>query len=160
MSLGVSPTDHISEEFPRNSPDLDGCPDLSMLTHLRIDNILHNLRCRYAKNPFPDIYTNLGDVLIAINPYENLPIYKDDTISAYLSRAGAPPARTPHIFAVANRARQALLRGARCQSILMCGESGSGKTESAKHCLRFLTACCSATPGRPQPTSPGNIASQ
>ena len=48
------------------------------------------------------IYTYCGIVLVAINPYADLPIYGPDTISAY--RGQTMGDLDPHIFAVSEEA--------------------------------------------------------
>jgi len=84
-------------------------------------------------------------VLVAINPYERMDEnYTEQLMKKYqdaeinlegLAVEGDLP---PHVFTVANSAfRNLIARGAN-QSIIVCGESGSGKTESAKYMMRFL----------------------
>jgi myosin heavy subunit len=50
-------------------------------------------------------------------------------------------ALAPHVFAVAERAYRQMIHAGRyqSQSIICSGDSGSGKTESAKYLLRYLT---------------------
>ncbi|KAH8024112.1 hypothetical protein HPB51_021733 [Rhipicephalus microplus] len=71
-----------------------------------------------------------GIVLVAINPYEELPIYGNDTIFAY--RGQAMGDLDPHIFAVSEEAYTKMERENMNQSIIVSGESGAGKTVSAK----------------------------
>lgn len=77
-----------------------------------------------------------GIVLVAINPYQELPIYGSDTIWAY--RGQAMGDLDPHIFAVAEEAYTKLERESRDQSIIVSGESGAGKTVSAKYAMRYF----------------------
>jgi len=56
----------------QNPPHLDGVGDMSQLTYLEEDNVVHNLICRYKKN---EIYTNISNIMIAVNPYQQLAIY-------------------------------------------------------------------------------------
>jgi myosin V len=51
---------------------------------------------------------NVGIVLVAINPYQHLPIYDIDTIHAYRGQDIA--SMDPHIFAVAEEAFKRLSR--------------------------------------------------
>ncbi|NWV68508.1 MYO5B protein, partial [Malurus elegans] len=78
-----------------------------------------------------------GIVLIAINPYEALPIYGDEVIRAYSGRQLGD--MDPHIFAVAEEALGQMVRFGRSQSLVISGESGAGKTASAKYAMRFFT---------------------
>lgn len=42
--------------------------------------ILHNLRQRFLKD---EIYTSIGGILIAVNPFKRLPLYGSSRIEAY-----------------------------------------------------------------------------
>lgn len=77
-------------------------------------------------------------MLVAINPYETLPIYTDNTISQYRGKKlGCLP---PHIYAIGDSAFQSLSNCNQDQCIVISGESGAGKTESMKLILRYLAA--------------------
>lgn len=77
-------------------------------------------------------------MLVAINPYEILPIYTNKEITNYRNRKiGDMP---PHIFAVGDSAYQELSKENRDQCIVISGESGAGKTESTKLILQYLAA--------------------
>lgn len=77
-------------------------------------------------------------MLVAINPYEALPIYTQRTIDEYRGmRLGSLP---PHIYAIGDSAFQALSNCNQDQCIVISGESGAGKTESMKLILRYLAA--------------------
>ncbi|KAM5126339.1 unconventional myosin-VIIa-like, partial [Mantella aurantiaca] len=84
--------------------------------------------------------TYIGDILIALNPLRDLPIYGSQVSDEY----GSQPIRSlpPHIFAVADRAYRNLLSNqetsCRNQTIVISGDSGAGKTESTKLLLRHL----------------------
>lgn len=46
-------------------------------------NVIHNLKCRYERE-VPDIYTGMGGiVLVAVNPYQILPVYDQKHIDLY-----------------------------------------------------------------------------
>lgn len=77
-------------------------------------------------------------MLVAINPYEILPIYTNTEISMYRNKKiGDSP---PHIFAIGDSAFQQMKRDLKDQCIVISGESGAGKTESTKLILQYLAA--------------------
>eukprot|EP00966_Prymnesium_polylepis_P135094 3122730-Prymnesium_polylepis.1 len=45
----------------------------------------------------------------------------------------------PHVFAVADRAYRQMAHYGQSQAVIISGESGSGKTETAKIVMSFLT---------------------
>uniref|UniRef100_A0A671VPV9 Myosin VAb n=1 Tax=Sparus aurata TaxID=8175 RepID=A0A671VPV9_SPAAU len=125
----------------RNPNILVGENDLTALSYLHEPAVLHNLKVRFVDSRL--IYTYCGIVLVAINPYESLPIYEADIISAYSGQNMGD--MDPHIFAVAEEAYKQMARDERNQSIIVSGESGAGKTVSAKYAMRyFATVSCSS----------------
>uniref|UniRef100_A0AAR2KID0 Myosin VAb n=1 Tax=Pygocentrus nattereri TaxID=42514 RepID=A0AAR2KID0_PYGNA len=120
---------------PLRNPDiLVGENDLTALSYLHEPAVLHNLRVRFIDSKL--IYTYCGIILVAINPYESLPIYGEDIISAYSGQNMGD--MDPHIFAVAEEAYKQMARDERNQSIIVSGESGAGKTVSAKYAMRYF----------------------
>ena len=75
-------------------------------------------------------------MLVAINPYEYLPIYENDTIQLY--RDEDVQLLEPHIFATAELAYQSMINFSHNQSIIVSGESGAGKTVNAKYAMRYF----------------------
>lgn len=120
---------------PLRNPDiLVGENDLTSLSYLHEPAVLHNLQVRFCRHNA--IYTYCGIVLVAINPYSELPIYGSDTVWTY--RGQSMGDLDPHIFAVAEEAYTKLEREQRDQSIIVSGESGAGKTVSAKYAMRYF----------------------
>ncbi|KAM5265182.1 myosin-IIIb [Hipposideros larvatus] len=108
--------------------------DLVNLEVLDEDTIIHQLQKRYVDLL---IYTYVGDILIALNPFQNLSIYSPQFSRLYhgVKRASNPP----HIFASADAAYQCMVTFSKDQCIVISGESGSGKTESAHLIVQHLT---------------------
>uniref|UniRef100_A0A8C7U3B0 Myosin VB n=1 Tax=Oncorhynchus mykiss TaxID=8022 RepID=A0A8C7U3B0_ONCMY len=120
--------------FLRNPDILVGENDLTALSYLHEPAVLHNLKVRFLEPNH--IYTYCGIVLVAINPYDQLQIYGEEVINAYSGQNMGD--MDPHIFAVAEEAYKQMARDERNQSIIVSGESGAGKTVSAKYAMRFF----------------------
>ncbi|XP_065577128.1 unconventional myosin-IXb-like isoform X4 [Artemia franciscana] len=119
----------LYQPLDREYPDLCQLPDLNETT------LLENLKARFNAG---HIYTYVGSILIAVNPFKFYPIYNPKYVKLYQNRRlGELP---PHIFAVADAAYHSMLRERRQQCIVISGESGSGKTESTNFLLHHLTA--------------------
>ncbi|XP_032624082.1 unconventional myosin-Vb isoform X1 [Chelonoidis abingdonii] len=132
------PVDLKTNQLPflRNPDILVGENDLTALSYLHEPAVLHNLKVRFLESNH--IYTYCGIVLVAINPYEQLPIYEQDVIYAYSGQNMGD--MDPHIFAVAEEAYKQMARDEKNQSIIVSGESGAGKTVSAKYAMRFFAS--------------------
>ncbi|XP_039606325.1 unconventional myosin-Vb isoform X1 [Polypterus senegalus] len=120
--------------FLRNPDILVGENDLTALSYLHEPAVLHNLKVRFLESNH--IYTYCGIVLVAINPYEQVPIYGEDVIYAYSGQNMGD--MDPHVFAVAEEAYKQMARDEKNQSIIVSGESGAGKTVSAKYAMRYF----------------------
>ncbi|KAK2585257.1 hypothetical protein KPH14_009957 [Odynerus spinipes] len=107
--------------------------DLAALDMLSEDAIVDQLEHRYEQG---QIYTYIGDILVAVNPFTNLGLYTGIEQRRYKGQARSD--NPPHIFAVADAAYQALLHQRQNQAIVISGESGAGKTESANLLLKQL----------------------
>ncbi|TDH73311.1 hypothetical protein CCR75_007396 [Bremia lactucae] len=134
--------------LPRNRPCEQDQRDLVALPHLHEASILNALRLRYERNA---IYTQLGDILVSINPFQDLPhLYADEVLQSYAHdhKAGysdlvaASDLREPHLFAVARAAYMDIVQNGRSQSILISGESGAGKTEATKIMMTYFAVTC------------------
>ncbi|CAA7049152.1 unnamed protein product [Microthlaspi erraticum] len=121
------------ELFPANPDILEGVEDLIQLSYLNEPSVLYNLRVRYSQDL---IYSKAGPVLIAVNPFKNVEIYGNDFISAYQKKS----VDAPHVYAVADAAYDEMMREEKNQSIIISGESGAGKTETAKFAMQYLAA--------------------
>ncbi|OQV26087.1 Unconventional myosin-Vb [Hypsibius exemplaris] len=129
--------------FPplRNPEIFRGLSDLTQLSYLHEPAVLHNLRVRFAE--YKTIYTYCGIVLVAINPYQEMNIYDNGTMETY--RGCAMGELDPHIFAIAEEAFTKMEREDRDQSIIVSGESGAGKTVSAKYVMRYVAEAKGST---------------
>uniref|UniRef100_A0A8C1TJ59 Myosin IIIB n=1 Tax=Cyprinus carpio TaxID=7962 RepID=A0A8C1TJ59_CYPCA len=115
---------------------IESCPDddLVNLEVLDEETIIAHLQRRYQEL---QIYTYVGDILIALNPFQTLNIYSPQFSKLYhgMKRSTNPP----HIFATADAAYQSMVTLSKDQCIIISGESGAGKTESAHLIVQHLT---------------------
>eukprot|EP01083_Nonionella_stella_P012776 36117_1 len=126
--------------FISNPKSLDGVPDLSMLVYLEMKNVLYNCEWRYNKMQRKYCYTSVSTILVAINPYERLPIYGQDVINEFheAMKKGRLPQGRPHPYGVSARSYMRMIQRKCNQSVVVCGESGAGKTETTKLLMRYL----------------------
>lgn len=118
---------------PANPDILDGVDDLMQLSYLNEPSVLYNIQCRYKQDM---IYTKAGPVLVAINPFKKVSLYGNDYIEAYKRKS----IESPHVYAIADTAMREMVRDEVNQSIIISGESGAGKTETAKIAMQYLAA--------------------
>ncbi|KAF8978491.1 Myosin type-2 heavy chain 1 [Entomortierella lignicola] len=117
----------------RNPPLLEGTEDLTNLSYLNEPAVLSNIKTRYSHC---NIYTYSGIVLIAANPFARVNLYTQDIIQAYSGRRRGE--LEPHLFAIAEDAYRCMIRDGKNQTIVVSGESGAGKTVSAKFIMRYF----------------------
>ncbi|KAK9829628.1 hypothetical protein WJX72_006968 [[Myrmecia] bisecta] len=112
----------------------DTVDDLVKSDFLHEPGILHTLRVRYTLDM---IYTYSGNILIAANPHKRLRhLYGARMMTQY---RGVPLGElSPHVYAIAEQAFTAMMIDEQRQAILISGESGAGKTESAKMVMQYL----------------------
>lgn len=139
------------------------CPPFSRVGRAR--ELGAGPRLRAEEQPCPPrfqkgrIYTYIGEVLVSVNPYQELPLYGPEAIARYQGRELYE--RPPHLYAVANAAYRAMKRRARDTCIVISGtRPGGGRTpEEGGQTAGAHSACPSVCPqgragrGRRRPAS-------
>ncbi|XP_059197185.1 unconventional myosin-VIIb [Centropristis striata] len=120
---------------PMHPTSVKGVDDMIRLGDLNEAGLLRNLLVRHKEG---HIYTYTGSILVAVNPYQLLPLYTTENVHMYTDRRlGELP---PHVFAIADSCFFNMRRNKKNQCCVISGESGAGKTESTKLMLQFLAA--------------------
>ncbi|PVD39191.1 hypothetical protein C0Q70_01819 [Pomacea canaliculata] len=132
---GLPPWVTMAESFRRELETEEGVEDMINLSDLNEHIILHNLRTRYGRD---HIYTYVGSILVAVNPYRTFNIYGLDMVKLYDSQQlGNLP---PHLFAISSASYSKMVKEKENQVLVISGESGAGKTESTKLIMQYLAA--------------------
>ena len=120
-----------------------GIADMVEIDELNPASLLYNLMTRYKRD---EIYTYVGPILLVLNPFkkiEHLGLESTRLKYVEITRSDQPlqlkKSLDPHSYALSAQAYYSLRREGRRQGIVISGESGAGKTESAKVCMEFLT---------------------
>ena len=143
----------LANEYPVDANGNNDCPrDLIELTHLHEPSVVECLSHRYMQD---EIYTFTGPVLLALNPFQSLRgLYGEAAMKMYWDHAENSSFRDklpPHVYSIADASFRSMMRKLDesleeespqgCdQSILVSGESGAGKTVTAKFVMKYLAA--------------------
>ncbi|CAF3490687.1 unnamed protein product [Adineta steineri] len=119
---------------PQQQTNSFSTDDLAQLETFDEQSIITYMYDRFLAN---QIYTYIGDILVAVNPFRSLQIYGKDVMMRY--RSSVKSEQPPHIYALADFTYQAMLHDLENQYIVISGESGSGKTQSANFLVKQLT---------------------
>ncbi|KAL4223752.1 Unconventional myosin-XIX [Mactra antiquata] len=121
--------------IPRSDQLLKDTISLTDLSPLNEGSVLGCLHQRFVND---NIYTNAGSTIVAVNPFKSIEeLYTVDKVLSYHDQFED----SPHIYKVGYEAYNRLCHGLgkTDQCIIVSGESGSGKTVTAKHLLRYMT---------------------
>lgn len=110
--------------------------DNTLLSVLDKAHILANMRNRFKRDC---IYTFTASVLLSVNPWKQVPgMYSDQMQMLYTNKS--LHSLPPHPYAIADTAYRYFQGDSKSQVLVVSGESGSGKTETAKVVINFLAS--------------------
>ncbi|KAI8137361.1 chitin synthase-domain-containing protein [Fennellomyces sp. T-0311] len=115
--------------------------DLAQLASPTEDSITATLRVRYDNDT---IYTRINDaILVVLNPYKDT--LQSHTSPEYVAEYKEIVTESleplpPHVYQITNQAYLHMRRTGIDQSILLSGETGSGKSEAQRSILQHLIA--------------------
>lgn len=129
-----------------HTADLD---NLCFMNNFHEAPLLDALRERSRRQK---IYTDIGNVLVSVNPYENIEGLYDRPLDYFsYDRIDSTDFTVlpPHVYYIANTALTSMLKSTSLsclskymnQSLVISGESGAGKTEASKKVVSFLIDC-------------------
>ena len=92
--LTVRACDEDARELSADACDVEvldaravlGVADMTTLDELTEVSLIHTLRLRYARK---EVYTSVGGIIIALNPYQRLPQLYDEAAMARTAHADA-----------------------------------------------------------------------
>ncbi|KAG5491542.1 hypothetical protein JIQ42_01446 [Leishmania sp. Namibia] len=130
-----------------------GVEDLVLLPQISDKAITDDLSVRHREDL---IYTNIGSVLLVVNPFKEIQgLYNDAHMQFYRHSGrlggtryalleGQEPGDAalggPHIFALAEDTYRSMVSEEENQCIIISGESGAGKTEASKQIMQYISA--------------------
>ncbi|CAK4785130.1 unnamed protein product [Aphanomyces euteiches] len=121
------------ESFEPANPLFVTYPDMTSLRYLNEPALMKNLYDRWTHEDRQP-YTRVSNILIAVNPLRRLEkLEKAPFVQQSLDKS------PPHPYHIAENAYRQMRSVKQNQSIIISGESGSGKTETSKIILDYLT---------------------
>lgn len=109
--------------------------NLVLASELSENSMREQLKRRYQNR---EIYTFVGDILVALNPFAAVPLYDDTFADFYSATSERSHCLRPHVYALALKAYRALAETNVNQACIISGESGAGKTETAKYFIAHV----------------------
>ena len=114
---------------------------MAEVSPINTKDLLTNIQNRYNED---SIFTNVGDTLIITNPYQIIPgLYTEEKMQEIINYCKENSVERyergqPHCFDTTMHSIFDLLNQKKNQALVISGESGAGKTECAKLCMKFI----------------------
>ena len=114
---------------------------MAEVSPINTKDLLTNIKNRYLKDV---IFTNVGDTLIITNPYRIIPgLYTEEKMKEIADFCKENSVERyersqPHCFDTTMHSIFDLIHESKNQALVISGESGAGKTECAKLCMKFI----------------------
>ncbi|EIW79950.1 glycosyltransferase family 2 protein [Coniophora puteana RWD-64-598 SS2] len=129
---------------------LESVNDLATLSPVSDDIIVTCIRERFMSD---NIYTAIGsNAIVAVNPHKYVSSNADSLLHKYAADyRNTQDNKTPlppHIFQLANDAYFHMRRTTQDQSLLISGETGSGKSENRRLAIKTLLELSVSNPGK------------
>ena len=124
-------------------PDIN-VEDMAEVSPINTNDLLNNIHNRYDKDL---IFTNVGETLIVVNPYQIIPgLYTQDRMEEIIKASNEKTLLgfnkyvkgSPHVYDTTMNTIFDLINYKKDQALVISGESGAGKTECAKLCMKFI----------------------
>jgi myosin heavy subunit len=117
--------------------------DMAATKDINEVDLLYNLKNRLNQDK---TFTNVGPTLIIVNPFKEIKnVYGSEKIEYYAEKHKQENPETrekitePHLYDLVLIAiREMLKKNPKNQALIVSGESGAGKTECAKLCMKFI----------------------
>ena len=119
-------------------PGASDTPDLGAADTIDTEFVREKIKNRHLHDA---IYTRCGSVMIVTNPFKKMNLFSEAILEQY-KNAPVLTELPPHTFAVASTAHRGMVQEGLSQAIIVSGESGAGKTESARHMMLYLRYVC------------------
>ena len=97
----------------------EDCENLVELEAYNEGIILHHIKKRFAVDK---IYTLVGNILIALNPYKRIDMYGQSVVDRIYSRVTRMEEPIPHVFTIAATAVYNMRNDKKDQSVLISGK--------------------------------------
>jgi len=114
-----------------------GVADFVLMNEISENAFMKNLETRFQDNA---IYTYIGDVVVSVNPYKQLPgLYEKEAMTYYKGKWSFASNLIPHVFGLTDTAYRNMQSESQDQCIIISGESGAGKTEASKRIMEYIS---------------------